>query len=254
MKLITLNTWGGRAGKDKLLGFFDQHRDIDIFCLQEIWSDQDDDYEGQIVGGLPLEHSNIMVYGLQEITALLDTHTPYFRPHFTDDYGLLIMIKKSIKVIDEGEVYVHKHKGYQPKGDVGRHARNVQYITIATEHGQRTVMNFHGLWNGRGKGDSADRLRQSDKIIQFLKTLDNPFVLCGDFNLLPSTASLKMLEDFGLRNLIAEHNIRSTRTSHYQKPDKFADYIFTGGEVEIRDYAVLPDEVSDHSPLYLEFT
>lgn len=253
MKLITLNTWGGRAGKDKLLEFFDQHRDTDIFCLQEIWSDQDDDYEGQVVGGLPVEHSNIMVYGLQEITALLTEHTPYFRPHFTDDYGLLIMIKNSITVLDEGEVYVHKHKGYQPKGDVGRHARNVQYITFATEHGVRSVLNFHGLWNGRGKGDSADRLRQSGKIIELLKTMSNPYVLCGDFNLLPTARSLKMLEEHGLHNLIAKYDVRSTRTSHYQKPDKFADYIFTSDGITIKDFAVMPEEVSDHSPLQLEF-
>lgn len=38
MKLISLNTWGGRAGKEELLAFFERHRDIDIFCLQEIWS------------------------------------------------------------------------------------------------------------------------------------------------------------------------------------------------------------------------
>lgn len=38
MKLISLNTWGGRAGKEELLAFFERYQDIDIFCLQEIWS------------------------------------------------------------------------------------------------------------------------------------------------------------------------------------------------------------------------
>jgi len=39
MKIITLNTWGGRAGKELLLSFFEKYRDdADIFCLQEIWS------------------------------------------------------------------------------------------------------------------------------------------------------------------------------------------------------------------------
>ena len=37
MKIITLNTWGGRAGEERLLDFFNTHKDdTDIFCLQEI--------------------------------------------------------------------------------------------------------------------------------------------------------------------------------------------------------------------------
>lgn len=37
MKLITLNTWGGRAGADLLLPFFQKYsKDAEAFCLQEI--------------------------------------------------------------------------------------------------------------------------------------------------------------------------------------------------------------------------
>ena len=86
-----------------------------------------------------------------------------------------------------------------------------------------------------------------------MKTLSNPYVMCGDFNLLPNTQSIKKLEDFGLRNLIKENNITSTRTSFYTKTEKFADYALLSDEIDIKDFKVLPDEVSDHSPLYLEF-
>ncbi len=64
---------------------------------------------------------------------------------------------------------------------------------------------------------------------------------------------MKKLEDFGLRNLIKEYGITSTRTSFYTKPEKFADYMLVSPGVEVKDFKVLPDEVSDHSPLYLEF-
>ena len=86
-----------------------------------------------------------------------------------------------------------------------------------------------------------------------MKTLSNPYVMSGDFNLLPDTQSIKKLEDFGLRNLIKEHNITSTRTSLYPKAEKFADYTLTSKKIIIEDFKVLTDEVSDHSPLYLEF-
>lgn len=163
-----------------------------------------------------------------------------------------MLVKKNLVATEEGELFVYKHKGYLPEGDVGNHARNIQFVTIDASHGPVTVINFHGLWNGKGKGDCEDRLEQSDRIIEFLKALDHRFVLCGDFNLLPDTESLKKFERFGLRNLIAEYGITSTRTNFYTKPEKFADYAFVSKEVEVKEFKTLPDEVSDHLPLYLE--
>jgi endonuclease/exonuclease/phosphatase family metal-dependent hydrolase len=195
-----------------------------------------------------------MVYGMQEISTLLDTHIPLFKPHHLENYGLLMLVKKSLKVIQEGDVFVHRFKGYIPEGDVGNHARNIQYVTFDTSRGVKTVINFHGLWEmGKNKTDTEDRLRQSDNIISFLKTVTSPFVFCGDFNLLPHTESLKKLEQFGLRNLIKEYGVTSTRTRYYEKEHKFADYALVSEGIEVKEFKILPDEVSDHSPMYLEF-
>jgi endonuclease/exonuclease/phosphatase family metal-dependent hydrolase len=62
-----------------------------------------------------------------------------------------------------------------------------------------------------------------------------------------------MLEAAPLRNLVAEFGVASTRTSLYTRPEKFADYVFVSAGVEVRGFRVLPDEVSDHAPLMLEF-
>ncbi len=253
MKILSLNTWGGRAGREGLLSFFKKYRDeVDVFCLQEIWAAAYKDYEGKSAGGVPITQSAIMTEGLKDISEILPNHVPYFRPHFLDSYGLLMMVKKDLTIRAEGELFVFKEKGHIPEGDIGKHARNIQYVTIEKEDTSLTVVNFHGLWNGKGKGDSADRLTQSEKILDFLKDLDHPFVLCGDFNLLPDTQSLKKFQDFGLTNLIAKYNISSTRTSLYTKPEKFADYVFASKEISILNFGVLPDEVSDHAPLLLE--
>lgn len=255
MKIISLNTWGGKAGKEKLLAFFRENADTtDIFCLQEIWAAPYEHLDGQSAGGSILDHSQILVYGLQEISAILPNHVAFFRPHFGDHFGLLMFVHKNLAVIGEGDVFVYKHKGYMPEGDAGNHARNIQYVTIETETGALTVINFHGLWAGRekGKGDTADRLEQTERIIEFTKQIQNPFVLCGDFNLLPDTQSLKKLEEAGLRNLIKESGVTSTRTSFYTKPEKFADYAFVTKSLCVQDFRVLPDEVSDHAPLLIE--
>lgn len=226
MKLICLNTWGGRAGKKKLLEFLDFHRDADFVCMQEVWSAPYENMEGVPAGGVGLVHAEIMVFGKQEICTLLSGHEPYFHPHHLDDYGLLTMVSKSLRVREAGDVFVHRERGYVPEGDLGLHGRNVQFVTVEAPGGRFSVMNFHGLWNGQGKGDSEERIVQSRRILNFLGGRKEPFVLCGDFNLLPETNSLRMLEAAGLRNLIVECGVASTRTRLYARPDKLADYVF----------------------------
>ena len=77
-------------------------------------------------------------------------------------------------------------------------------------------------------------------------------ILAGDFNLNPDTQSIKMIEEFSLKNLIKEFSITDTRTSFYKKENRFADYIFVSPDICVKNFKVLPDEVSDHAPLYLE--
>lgn len=250
MKIISLNTWGGRAAKDNFLNFFKKYKDdVDIFCLQEIHNGTEK-YFGKLAGGRVLEE--IMFEQLKDICSVLVNHDYYFRPHLEEGYGLAMFIRKDIAVKSEGEVYVYKHKGYVPEGELGNHARNIQYINIDANGRPLAVINFHGLWNGQGKNDTEDRINQSNNIIKFINSLNGEVVLCGDFNLLPDTKSIKLFEKSGLRNLIKEYKINSTRSSFYKKPEKYADYIFLSAGVKEKDFKVLQDEVSDHLPLYLE--
>ena len=256
MKIISLNTWGGRAGKEVLLYFFRNKGDeTDVFCLQEVWSAPHEHLEGAMAGGLPISHDDIMSYAFREISEALPEFEPLFHPHFGDNYGLMMLVHKRWAIRNSGEVFVYMHKGHYPsETDLGNHARNIQYVTLENGETPLTIINFHGLWNGKGKTDSEERLEQSDKILNFIEGLGHSVVFCGDFNLKPDTASLKKFETAGLRNLISEYGVTSTRTSYYTKPEKFADYAFTSSDIVVNDFKVLPDEISDHSPLFLEIT
>lgn len=250
MQIISLNTWGGRGGKDALMAFFKAYQDVEVFCLQEVWNGGEHMLT-EVGGGKTMEDAFPQL--LSAIVEVLPEHTCYFRPHLFDFYGLTLFIRKDLRVLEEGELYVHKERGFVEPHDWGTHARNIQYITFETKGGLRTVVNFHGLWNGKGKTDTEARLLQSTNILTFVSALANPFVLCGDFNLLPETESIKKLEALPLRNLIREYGVTSTRTSFYKKEERFADYMLVSDGIEVADFAVLPDEVSDHAPLFLEW-
>ena len=251
MKLITLNIAGGRFGQENLFAFFEKYKNkTDIFCLQEVLY-KAPDLRGRMAGGKMMTLEGREAF--QEIEKVLDDCYGYFDSHLEGWFGLATFIKKEHEVIERGEFFVHQHKTYSPGEELGGHARNIQYTTIRFPDGLKTIINFHGLWNGKGKEDSDARLSQSDKILQFIGKLKNPFLITGDFNLRPDAESLNKLEDFGLRNLIKEYGVASTRTSIYTKPEKFADYTLVSECIIVREFKVLPYEVSDHFPLFLNF-
>ncbi len=244
MKLITLNTWCGLAG-DALIDFFRRNADVDIFALQEVVQNATDKTLWN-----EKERSELF----REIQDALPDHRGYFAPSVFGEWGLASFVKKSIRVTEAGDIFVHKSKDSFVEKDATSIGRNLQFLKTSLPDGAPlTIVNFHGLWTGQGKSDTEDRITQSRRVIDYIRTLSGEVVLCGDFNLRPDTESIKMFERIGLQNLVSIHGITSTRTSLYTKPEKFADYIFTSPVVRVRDFRVLPDEVSDHAALFLEF-
>ena len=241
MKIISLNTWMGIVPKP-LLQFFKTYQDTDIFCLQEI-------YKGAISKAEPHPQFTIQLDLFEQIHAQIGvTHLGYFRPAYKDYYGQAIFIKKGREVIEEGDIVIFDNAGNKIRGT---HGRNLHYLRTRHHGAPLLIANVHGLWNGQGKTDTEERLLQSQQIHDFLCRKQEPTILVGDFNLEPNTKSLAIVED-GMRNLVKEYGITSTRTSYYKKDCKFADYALVTPTIRVRDFRVLPDEVSDHAALFLE--
>jgi len=243
MKLISLNAWGGQVSE--ILNFFKQYQDVDIFLLQEIF------HNGTKRTVFKEEERNEL---FKEISEILSGHDGYFAPSVFNEWGLAIFINKSISVLDNGDSFVYLHGNSLVGQKAETVGRNLQFISILLNDRKINILNFHGLWNSLGKSDSPERLEQSAKIVSFAKNLTGEIILGGDFNLRPDTHSLDIIEkSLDLKNLIKEYRIESTRTSHYTKPEKFADYVLCSSGIVVKDFSVLPEEVSDHKALLLEF-
>jgi len=128
MKLITLNIWGGRVYKPLLEFISKQNGNIDIFCFQEIFkSDRN------------IFNNNIKTDIYSDIAKILKNYDGYFAPIFegydTEEevnfelfFGQATFVRKSIKVLSQGDIFVHGSYGQErikPKikggGSISRH-------------------------------------------------------------------------------------------------------------------------------------
>ncbi len=254
LRLISLNTWHGRS-LYPLIRFFQKRSQIaDIFCLQEIRnSDQslvDELHPDEYLCGPLFSKIASVLPGFEGSFAAFDDNP--------DRMSIAMFWRKNISVLEEGDFVVYKPERSVEKGSAVFNQKKLQYVKLLFAKQNFLVANVHGLWNNAPKTDTPDRIKQSKIIKDFLDKFADSRILCGDFNLLPDTESMKILEE-GMRNLVKEYGVKSTRTPLYRNFEdpsepNFADYILVSPEISVQKFEVLPDIVSDHAPLYLEFT
>lgn len=115
------------------------------------------------------------------------------------------------------------------------------------------IINVHGIWNKDKIGDKRT-INQMEGIISHIRD-DIPSIVLGDFNLLPNTKSIELMNR-KMINLIEKYNIKSTRPSFDDGLDKgniVCDYIFVNDKIKVNNFTVINSNVSDHLPLVLDF-
>jgi endonuclease/exonuclease/phosphatase family metal-dependent hydrolase len=254
MKLITLNTMGGRI-REPLIEFLVRHAsDTDIFCLQELFDTNQEEIDARHPG------ANIDASIFRKISDTLPDFRGTFAEHEDDPHRMSsgVFIKRTTPAQEVEDFVVYKPSVPVETGHAVISSRKLQHVRIQTAEGGCSIINYHGLWVNGPKTDTPERLEQSRYIMKFISEISGPKIVCGDFNILPDTESMAILEK-GMRNLIKEFDVASTRTPlyrHYDNPEEsnFADYILVSPDVKVTRFEVLPDVVSDHAPVLLEFT
>ena len=115
------------------------------------------------------------------------------------------------------------------------------------------IINVHGIWNKDKVGDKRT-ISQSEIILAHIRK-HIPCIVVGDFNLLPNTESIDILNK-NMINLIDKYGIKSTRPVFDDGLDKgnlVCDYIFVNDKIKVNDFQVLNNNASDHLPLLLDF-
>lgn len=265
MRIMCLNGWGGRL--HDALSAYVRSAAPDVLCLQEVvhtpaankdWLDYRD---GDHV--LP-QRANF--FG--DIAAVLPDHVATFCPAAQGDlwdgdravpsqWGLATFVRREYPVI--GQIQAFVHKAFSPDG-YGDHPRSRNAHAVRLYDFERrwpvTIIHAHGLRDLAGKIDTPERVAQAHRLADLaggIAETGDRVVLCGDFNVEPDSRTFEILAEAGLKDLVTGRGHAGTRTSYYQRPGRFADYVLVNDVVQVRRFDVVRDpEVSDHCPLLLE--
>ncbi len=265
MRIMCLNGWGGVLHKE-LVDYVSAEQP-DVLCLQEVGQSPgtEKDWLTYRDGGHILPQRARF---FDDVAAVLPDHTGVFCPAaqgvLWDDavavpsqWGLATFVRTSIPMIGQLQGFVHK--GFSPNS-FGDHPRSRTAHVVRLYDFDRgwpvTIAHMHGLRDLAGKHDTVERREQAKRLRDMVRHVSEPgdrIVVCGDFNVEPGSETFDILADNGLTDLIQSRGITSTRSSHYKKSLRFADYMLTNAVVKILDFTVVTSpEVSDHLPLILE--
>lgn len=264
MKILSLNVWGGMLHAP-LLDYLAK-TDADVYCLQEVpraigarsdWLTYRD-------GAVELQQRANLY---REIADALPGHDGFFAPtargelmdgdrRCHQEFGLATFIRQDIAVIGQALDFVHGT--FSPHG-FGAHprARNAHIFRLYDYKANHalTVAQFHGLRELNGKDDTPTRADQVEALASLIGRVHRDgegLVLCGDFNVLPDSATFTTLGRLGLTDLVTTRGFTDTRTSLYRKSGRYADYMLVNDTVSVETFNVIETpEVSDHRPLIL---
>jgi endonuclease/exonuclease/phosphatase family metal-dependent hydrolase len=252
MKIISFNI-GIRIDNTKAVAEYLKSQNADIICLQEIIR--------------PLDKNVFPMYRSEEIIM------EYFKkeyPHYffasewvadcflkegkTDrdlggmaEQGKLVLSKYPII---HGDNYFY-YKAYEFERDRTHfwegddHGRSLQVCEINVNGTIIQLGNVHGSYS-KEKIDTERSLSQSDFIVKKLKEKNLPTILLGDFNVLPETESISIINKV-YKNLNKEFNIPKTCLS-----GRIIDYIFINDAFRVNSFLVDVVDISDHYPLITE--
>ncbi len=267
MRLICLNGWGGKLHHE-LVPYLSSSNP-DILCLQEVvhtpGAMQDTLVYRDHGVDLP-QRANF----LRDVADALPDHLAVFCPaaqgdlwhgemRYPSQFGLATFVRKSFAIVAQAQGFVHGAFSADGYGDHprSRTAHAVRIFDFTT--GQPAVIaHMHGLRYLEGKHDSPARLAQAKRLVQLVRNIaeaGDRIIVCGDFNVLPDSETFAVLRELDLKELVTTRGFTDTRTSHYTKQNRYADYMLVNPAVKIDHFDVVRQpEVSDHCPLLLEFS
>lgn len=242
MRLVQVNIWCGKLGFP-LIDFLNAQQP-DIVCMQE-------------VSNLP-GHAGPLFLTLDEIKAATNFNQAALAPLFAyrfmkRQYQFCNAVVSKLPITDNHVVFTrgrYTEDFDELENDIN--IRNFQDVSLQIGGKTLHVINHHGHYVQGSKDGNDETMRQMRLLADYIDTVQGPAIVCGDFNLVPSSPSLDQINQ-KLVNLPVKYGIDNTYSNSVHVNHVVCDYIFVSHDVKVNSFKVAEELVSDHKALLLEF-
>lgn len=263
MKLITLNVALFEPNNLKLVGFLKEECP-DIACFQEVTRGLGDGVDKEFIskdtidaGTGNLKHS---FFGPTNVFGEINMKDFHGQENFHfDPKGLLELgnyTKSKYKILKAQSIFLEGDFTYDPSQAEwpDEQYRAILIVDLSTNDRVLRIINYHGIWTRDKKGNLKTH-EACNKILDFASESEGNVIICGDFNLFPDTPSMKVFQkDF--ISLVDCFNIKTTRPPSNELSGNgrnVVDYIFVDKKIKVKSFEASDEDISDHSPLILDF-
>lgn len=195
------------------------------------------------------DHVSYLCFDLSKIQKASRLPYAFFSPHWSFDLagkgcqrGNLILSRTPFISTDTKFINGEYREHVAPEIVF---SNTITLQTVQLKNGL-TVVNHHGFWRPNPIGDE-ESVKAFTRVADAVRQIKSPLVMCGDFNIIHDSPAMRPL-DF-LRDLTHEHGITTTLSGLGYNGAVACDHILVNNEVDVQDFTVLPDLVSDHLAL-----
>lgn len=245
MKLIQLNVWSGKLSL-QVCRFLKQ-QNADILCLQEVYAGNKE------LGGMFAEEFAL----LDSIQTASDLEHTFFSPTWTIDllgqrvpFGNAILSCFPLEQQATHFIHGQLHHKASPTDSI-TNTRNLQTARVAIGDRRLSIANHHAYWDISPMGNEVS-VEKMHRVRAILEKLPQPLITAGDMNVKSVSPAMHVFDGF-LKDLTAVHQVQTTLSSLGKVKDVDCDHILVSPDINVQNFTVSEELVSDHKALILEF-
>ncbi|HEX8932475.1 MAG TPA: endonuclease/exonuclease/phosphatase family protein [Patescibacteria group bacterium] len=168
---------------------------------------------------------------------------------YRNDFKLLN--KNILTLFPRTELFPSEQDHFEDAG------RNLLHLQLQIGAKKISLLNTHLAW-AKTTIEQPHQTNQGEILLNYLQTVEQPFILSGDFNIDPNQPLIAKVNSLA-RNVVVEHQVTTTLNPRQHRakvlfpPGAVVDYLFVSKNLQVKKFAVIDElDLSDHFALTAE--